>query len=283
MKDFILWFEDQVKKTIEEYALVSRDDKILVACSGGKDSMTVLYLLKKFGYRVEGLIIDLLIGEWSQANLDNAQRFCDEQGIKLHVVSVRDVLGGSMCYIRSKIGAEKKLTTCAVCGVIKRWLLNKKSRELGADKVATGHNLDDQVETLMMNLLKNNIKLNAGQQPVTGVVKDDKFVPRIKPLFFCLNKEVRKYSELKKFPVLYDNCPCASGVFRKEIREELTNLEEKFPDFKENMVRNFLKILSGVKNEGGAIAYCEKCDEVSRKKLCKFCDLMSVLEREKFK
>ncbi|MCK4589227.1 MAG: adenine nucleotide alpha hydrolase family protein [Nanoarchaeota archaeon] len=271
-------FEEKVRKTIEDYDLLSKQDKALVACSGGKDSTAVLYLLKKFGFNVEGLFIDLLIGDWSEKNLKNVEKFCKELDIKLHVVNVREVLGGSMCYLRSKISKEEKLKTCTVCGVIKRWLLNKKAQELGVDKLVTGHNLDDQVETMLMNFLKNNVKLNIGQQPKTGVVENKKFVPRIKPLFFCLNSEVRKYSEEMKFPVLYEKCPCSSGVFRREIREELEKLEKEYPGFRENIVKNFLEMLPKFKVDVSEVVYCEKCGEVSRGGLCKFCKLRGSLE-----
>ena len=144
-------FESKVKGTVERFELVKPGEKVLVACSGGKDSTTVLYLLKKLGCEVEGLYIDLLIGEYSQKNLENIQKFCEQEKIKLQVVNIREVLGSSMCFIRQKI---PQLKACTVCGVIKRWLLNKKARELGFSKIATGHNLDDQAETLLLQLLR---------------------------------------------------------------------------------------------------------------------------------
>lgn len=274
-------FEAKVKKTIEDYDLISKKDKVLVACSGGKDSTTVLYLLKKFGFKVEGLFIDLLIGNWSKRNLENVKKFCDGQGIKLHVVDVRKELGGSMCYLRSKIGKKEGLKSCTVCGVIKRWLLNKKAQELRADKLVTGHNLDDQAETMLMNLLKNKVKMNLGQLPKTGMVVDKKFVPRVKPLFFCLNQDVREYAKLMKFPVLYEKCPCANEVFRWEIREKLDGLEKEYLGFREKMIKNFLKIIPKFKIEKGEMIYCSRCREPSRDKICRFCKLMSGLENFK--
>ncbi len=268
-------FENKVKKTIKDYKLLSKKDKIIVACSGGKDSTTVLYLLKKFGYRVEGLMIDLLIGKWSNQNLENIKKFCKKHDIKLHVVNVREEFGGSMCFIRSKVQKVRKVTNCLVCGIIKRWLMNKKARELGATKLVTGHNLDDGAETVLMNLFKGNLQMNLGMGPAVGIVQDEKFVQRVKPLYFCSNEEIKKYSSLMKFPVLYDSCPCATEVFRRKIRRELSKKTQKE---KENIVNTFLNLLPEIKKQfpiKNAIKYCSSCGEPCRKEICKMCELLS--------
>lgn len=270
-------FEEKVKETIEKYDLAIKGEKIVVACSGGKDSTTVLYLMKKLGFEVEGLFIDLGIGEWSRKNQENLKIFCEKNSIKLHTVEVKDFLGEDIGGLKSKFSGS----SCTACGIIKRWLLNKKARELGADKLATGHNLDDQAETMLMNFLKHDFKLNLGQQPKTGLVADRKFVPRIKPLFFCLNKEVMEYSKQMSFPVLYEKCPFSAGVFRREIREELDTLERPYPEFKEQMVRNFLEMVKKLKRDESPVKYCEKCGGVSRGDVCKFCGLMESLEKFK--
>ena len=278
-KKFIQNFEQKVKNTIQQYKLCTKKEKIIVACSGGKDSTTVLYLLHKLGYQVEGLIIDLLIGPWSEKNLENAQSFCRDYKIKLNVVNLREEFGCSMCFMRSGIQKKVKFNNCLICGIIKRWLLNKKTRELKADKIVTGHNLDDAAETFMMNLLKGNMRLNLGQGPATGVIKDKKFVPRIKPLYFCLNSEVKRYSEIKKFPVLYDSCPCSVEVFRKKIRRNLTELEKNNPQIKHNIVDNFLSLLPTLKKKyqtNEKLNYCTACGEPSRKDFCKMCELVKI-------
>lgn len=274
---FVRYFEKKVLDTVIKYKLAHKKEKMIVACSGGKDSTTVLYLLNKWGYKVEGLIIDLLMGEWSDQNLKNLVGFCKKEGIKLKVLNLRKEVGSSMCYIRAGVQARVKVTNCLVCGIIKKWLLNKKARELGGAKLVTGHNLDDAAETVMMNLLKNNLAMNVGMGPKAGVVKDRKFVSRIKPLYFMLNSEVRRYSALKGFPVVYEPCPCSANVFRRKVRKQLELLGREEPKIKENIVKAMLKILPEIERKhkaAGKIRYCSVCAEPSRGEVCRMCRLM---------
>ncbi len=273
-------FEAKIRKTIKDYGLVTKKEKIVVAMSGGKDSTVVAYLLKKFGYNVYAVHINLLMGKWSDENEEDVRKFCFEYKIPLHIYDVRKEIGYAMCYVKSVLQDKAKLKQCTVCGIIRRWILNKKARDLGAMKLATGHNLDDEAQNVMMNLMKGNPMIGVNLSPLTGSIQDKKFVTRIKPLYFMKEREVEKYSREKGFPVLYQRCPCVIGALRHEVRRKLDELEKKDSSVKENLVTNFLVIQKDLKRKVGKdLRYCKSCGEPSRNELCKVCLMLGKMKK----
>lgn len=268
---------NKVKETIEKYKLIDKKDKVLVAASGGKDSTVVLYLLNKLGYNLEALFIDLGIGNYSSRNKENIVKFCKKEKIKLHIVSFKGEYGYSLCYIRDILKEkDKNMKACTVCGILRRYLLNKKARELKADKIVTGHNLDDEAQAILMNLFKANTNVSARLGPIVGVVKDKKFVPRIKPLYFIPEDDVREFSKKQKFPVLYEKCPCVSEAYRNYVRNLLNEFSTKE---KENIVLKFLELLPKLKKKySGSLNYCKECEEPSSGDICNKCMLMKKLK-----
>ena len=273
---FIKKFESNIAKTVKKYNLIEKKDKVIVACSGGKDSTTVLYLLHKLGYNPQALFIDLGMGEWSDVNMENVKKFCKELGVKLHIITMKKETGCSMCYIKSVIQSKYKLSQCIICGIIKRWILNKKARELGMTKIATGHNLDDEAQNVIMNWMKGNMKLSLNLGPKTGTISDKKFVLRIKPLYFTIEKDVENYSKLMNFSVQYKRCPCAYGTYRVDLRAILDKMKNG-REIKINIVNNFLKMLPNMRNllrADNELKYCRVCGEPARQDTCNRCKLM---------
>ena len=276
-EEFIKSFEERVEETIKKYDLLDKKDKVIVAVSGGKDSTTALYILHRLGYNVEGMIIDQLLGEYSRKNLLNIQEFCKEKGIKLHVVHLRDIYGCSVCYIKSVLDQKGIIMNqCSICGVIRRSVLNKKARETGAAKIVTGHNLDDEAQTVFMNYVQGNVLLSARLGPKAGVIEIGGFIPRIKPLYFCLESEIKRYSQLHKFPVVYDPCPCSKGSFRSEIKAVLNKMEEEAPGTKRSLVESSLAIkpLITEKQWDEKMGRCASCGEPSSKDVCRVCAIL---------
>ena len=270
--------EKQVRDTIKKYKICNKKDKILVALSGGKDSTVTAYLLKKLGYEIEGFHLDLKIGKYSEDCLNAVKQLCKDLDIKLHLYDMKDEMGSGMCYLRSAVQARPemkgKLKNCAICGVIKKWVFNREARRIRATKVATGHNLDDEAQTFLMNIFKGSPKLSANTGPITRNIKNKKFISRIKPLFFVLEDDIREYSKKKKLPVVYQQCPCSLDSYRIQLRGFLENVSEKE---KRNVVNNFEKIYPLLqKMKSTKMYFCNNCGEPSRNEICKKCELLKV-------
>jgi tRNA-5-methyluridine54 2-sulfurtransferase len=271
-KHFILHFEDKVKKTIRQFSLFERKDKLSVAASGGKDSTALLYILHKLGYNVEALAINEGIHGYRDSTLEDLKGFCDSKGIKLRIVSYKEYFGFTLDELLSK----KKLAPCMACGILRRYLLNKASRDY--DYLVTGHNLDDEAQSVFMNLVKSNVHLLARLGPRTGQVADGKFTPRVKPLYLCSEREVATYAFLQGLPVKFTECPNAAASYRASIRDTLNDLEAKNPGTKIGIVRSFLKLMPSLKELPIAkdLSYCNGCGEPSSRPICSACSVVGV-------
>jgi tRNA-5-methyluridine54 2-sulfurtransferase len=269
--------EKKVQETIKNYKLIDKKSKVIVALSGGKDSTTILYILHKLGYNVEGLMIDLHLGNWSKIHLKNMKEFCKELKVPFHVADLKKEIGQGICFIKSVLKKEKNLTGCTVCGVIKKWILNRWAKKLNADVLVTGHNLDDECQTVLMNFLKGNILLGIRSTPSTGEKNQEGFVQRVKPLFFVPESEIRKYAEKQKFNILYDKCPCAIGTYRVETRGWLNGISDKE---KLKIVEGWQKIIPKLnKNKEQNVKKCKTCGEPSKSEICKACRIFEVIRK----
>ncbi len=276
---FIKYFEKKVFKTVGKYKLIDKKDKIAVAVGSGKDSFTVLYLLnelakKRMDLDITALAIDGGIEGYRDLRL--LEKYCKENKIKLKVVSFKKEFGYTLDEILKKL----KVTSYSVYGVFRRSLLNKYARELGVNKLATGHNLDDEAQSILMNYYRDTIEVSARLGPITGVIKDPRFVVRIKPLYFLTEKETALYALLKKFPVIFRECPNSLSAYRGHVRDMLNEFEAKHPGTKYAIINSFLELLPSLKAKyREEIKSCKKCKEPSSSEVCKVCQLRDKLRK----
>lgn len=287
------YFEKKVKRTIKKFDLFSRKDRLGVAVSGGKDSTVILYVLKKLGYDVKAITVDAVIGNYTRKNLENLKKVCKKYKIKLHEISFRKEFGCSLCFIKSVVQTKGlNYSSCMICGVLRRYLLNKYAKKLKFDCLVTGHNLDDEAQAFVMNVFRNDLILAKRQGPVTGSgkIKDKKsksnvFVKRVKPLYLCTEKETIKYSKLMNFPVNYAKCPCSAGAYRAKYREMLDRFEKKFPPTKHNIIQFFLRTINVMKEKDVdkeiKIGKCKQCKEPCANTICKRCEILNALKEKK--
>ena len=279
---FIKYFERKTLKTIKKYQLINRKDHIVVAVSGGKDSLSLLHLLNKLSvkkdFKFSALLIDEGIKSYRDETIKTTKNFCEKNNIQLHISSYKEVTGKTLDRIKKQF---PDTIACSMCGVLRRYILNKKSRELKADKLATGHNLDDEAQSIIMNQLKNNIALSARLGPITGVKKDKRFVPRIKPFYFITEKEIASYAFLNGLMDKFNECTYCTESNRFVIRDMLNNLEQKYPGTKHSIVASFLEILPLLKEKykSQKINSCKICNEPSSSEICNACNLLQKIKQ----
>lgn len=263
-------FEKKVLDTVERFNLINHGDRIIVASSGGKDSTTVLYVLKKYFGKVEALAIDEGIPGYRSVTLEDLERFCNANDIPLSTYSYKEEFGFSLS---EALRMRKDLSPCHICGVLRRHLLNVKARNF--EKIATGHNLDDEAQSIMMNLVKAQIPLLSRLGPSSSA--ESGFVPRIKPLYFCTEKEVASYAFIMGFGPRFRQCPHSRDSFRAMIRDELNLYEADHRGAKRNLVNNFLAILPRLRTPGTSaeLKSCTRCGEPCSRETCRACILVN--------
>ena len=280
---FTKYFEKKVYKTIRKYHLLEKKERVAVALSGGKDSLSLLYVLNKLAtQQKEVTLIAILIDEgihgYRELTIKDAKAFCKKYNIDLKIYSYKQEFGYPLDQLIKKI----HLNACTTCGVLRRYLLNKYARKLKVTKLATAHNLDDEAQAVMMNLFRNNMEISARLGPLTGITKDEHFIPRIKPFYFLTEKETATYAYLKKLTSHFTECPNITGSLRDNTRNLLNDFEEKYPGTKHAVINSFLETLPLLKQHYAKlkkIRECKYCSEPCSQEICKTCQLLEKIPR----
>jgi uncharacterized protein (TIGR00269 family) len=271
--------ENKVKKVITDYNLIDNGDKVAVALSGGKDSVLTLYILDKllkendFDFELLAIAIDEGISGYREDGTESARNNAYQLGVEYHEVSLKKEIGFTL-----DEAAKFFKTACVPCGVFRRYLLNRTANQLGVDKLATGHNLDDEVQSFLMSFARADVRRFAKFGPRQDRIHP-KMVPRIKPLWLVPEKDVGMWAIMNEVEVHLAECPYAYQSLRSRLKNYLNHLEEDRPGTKMNILQFFQKNLQ-IDKKQVKIHQCHICGEPSSASICKACEMQEFIKNE---
>ncbi len=272
-------------KTVQRYRLFSEGDIVAVATSGGKDSLSLLYILNKYskqlGIRVFGLLVDEGISGYREHTVKHALEVSKRFGLEIEIVRFSDEFGmtlDQMVEVSRK--AALPYGPCTICGVLRRYLINRYARELGATKVATAHNVDDEVQVFLMNFVRAGVS-SMGREGIAAVAQHRKFVQRVKPMYFCSEKESTVYAILNGLYPPFVECKYIVYSFRLPAREMINEYEACRPGSKYRLLALktylWLKLSRNIKHT--QLKTCTICGEPASSDICKACQILSDLKK----
>lgn len=265
----------QTVKAIEDFDMIARSDRVLVAVSGGKDSLAVWDLLLELGYDAHGLYIGLGIGEYSESSRRYAEDFAKSRNLLLHVVSVPDEHGFDIPTAAKATGR----VPCSACGMSKRHIFDQIAREKGYDVLVTGHNLDDEAAVLYGNVLRWDIDYLARQLPVLPARNG--FPKKVKPLIRLTEREMAAWCIIRGIDYIVEECPLAAGNRHLHYKDSLNSMEENSPGSKATFYLGFLErmaplLSSTARASVETLKICSRCGAATGSTTddsCAFCRL----------
>ncbi len=281
---FLEWVPQQVQRAIEHFHMFAPDERVLVAVSGGKDSLSLWDILLRLGYAAEGLYIHLGIpdGDYSDISQQKVEHFATEHGAPFRVVNVKGEYGLTIPEVSSR---KRGRNSCSTCGLVKRHILNEAACEGAYAVLATGHQLDDEAAVLFQNALHWATGYLARQAPVLPASHDG-LARKVKPLIRLYEREMAAYALVRGFDCIYAECPYSKGATTLFYKELLNQLEESSPGAKQMFYLSFLQ----ARREGRLLPAeasevkmerCQRCGQPTTvPDLCAFCRLWETEEFE---
>ncbi|MCB4203389.1 adenine nucleotide alpha hydrolase family protein [Deferribacterales bacterium Es71-Z0220] len=271
---FISWVEKRTEETIKKFKMFGKKQKLLVAVSGGKDSLNLWYILNKLGYDADGFYIDLGIEGYSNKSKIFAQNMAERIDKKLIIIDMNKEISDII-----SLSKKTKKPVCSVCGTVKRYYFNKTAKDNGYDILVTGHNLDDEVAVLFGNTINWKVDYLRRQHPVLPAKKG--FVKKVKPFCRISEKESAMYSFYSKIDYIKMECPKSIGASSIKNKQIISRIEEDILAFKVRFYLDFLTnmhpLLQNEINYEEEPLECSVCGEPSFNNVCSVCSLKEKL------
>ncbi|UCH88688.1 MAG: TIGR00269 family protein [Thermoplasmata archaeon] len=278
---FSEFLKTRVKREMRKQGKLPPDSRLAVALSGGKDSLTLLHLMVEMfanhkDLELVALSVDEGIEPYRTDSLAIASRWCKKLGVEHRVISFKKKFGYTLDEIaRADI---PDLLPCSYCGVFRRSCLNVLSREISATKLATGHNLDDNSQSILMNICKGDFNKLFRLGP-HRIIKEG-LIPRIMPLRVIPEKEIYLHTILNHIDAYTGECPYAQFAQRGLYRKILNQLEDQQPGTRHAIINIYDHLFDNIEAniKTGPMNTCSTCGEPSSGLLCKACEMQKIIE-----
>jgi uncharacterized protein (TIGR00269 family) len=275
---FVHHCQEQVRRAIDAFDMIRPGERVLVAVSGGKDSLGAWDLLIDLGYQTDGLYLGLGIGDYSDASGRYARDFAAGRGLKLVEIDIPAEYGFDI----ETAAATVRRPPCGACGLSKRHLFNQAALDGGYDVVATGHNLDDEAAVLFGNVLRWDAEYLGRQYPVLPASPG--FVRKVKPLVRLSEREMAAYCVIRGIDYIVEECPMAEGNRHLAYKEALNTLEQRSPGAKANFLFSFLerghdRFAADAESERADLTPCTVCGSPTTGEVCAFCRMSQRVNR----
>ena len=261
-------------KTISKYKMIQNNELVAVAVSGGKDSLALLNIMKEMSnthnFRIKAITIDEGIPGYRNEALDIVREFCENLGVELKTYSYKDLFDLTL-EKALELRENEKTSSCSICGTLRRRVMDHAARDIGADVIATGHNLDDTLQTFVINMLSGDTNKIGWMDPDNS----ENTLRKIKPFCEIYESEIVFYAFTNNIPFQSEPCPHMNEGIRTEIREFLNSLENQHHGIKNNLFRSVVRVSQIVKDSNyKEKIVCQVCGNQCTGKICSVCNMV---------
>ncbi|MFY3741964.1 MAG: uncharacterized protein (TIGR00269 family) [Candidatus Nitrosomirales archaeon] len=280
-KCFSRSLQEKVAKTISKYSMIKHGDRVAVAVSGGKDSLSLLHIMnmlcEKHGSSVCAVTIDEGIEGYREESLDIVRKFASQLNVEHKILSYQELYGVGL-EDSLQLRKDRKMSSCAICGTFRRRAIDIAAESVGANVIATAHNLDDVLQTFMINVLAGDVERIGWTYPEPVGYADG--LRKIKPFTEIYEHEIAFYALVNEIPFQGEECPHMNEGIRTEIREFLNRLEKEHAGIKYNAYNTMVKVAKRLKDSASKEhGKCILCGRDSTNEICSVCSMMITLKQ----
>lgn len=268
-------------KTISKYNMIQNGELVCVAVSGGKDSLALLYILhqmsKSHNFEIIAATIDEGIPGYRDEALDIVEQYCDKLGVAHKTYSYKELFNLTLDEALDSRENEKT-SSCSICGTLRRRAMDHAAKDIGADVLATAHNLDDTLQTFLINMISGDTNKIGWMDPDTSANS----LRKIKPFCEIYESEIVFYAFTNEIPFQTEPCPHMNEGIRTELREFLNKLEDSHSGVKNNLYQSALKVSQTIKDHNTKEkTICPNCNNECTGKICSVCQMVLKLKNAK--